>query len=491
MSKRIQPPIVALLLGCALPVWAESEQTGFHREHYSLSLRASDDAPVQTEQVFAQTIEVSGTSLLRVHFGDYSLGAESYIAITSAQDGGYQVLNAETLPQWSDSSATFNGDTVQVELQIAQGETGIYVDIAEVTIVDPDRTGDPGGSDTVARSICGDHDNRVPSNDPRAGRLFFGGCTGWLISNGAALTAGHCGDPDGDLSGVIMEFNVPPSLPNGARVVADPLDQYPVLSGSVSFESDGTGEDWSVFKLGPNSTTLRYAHDIQGAYRVTTVVPAEDHTMRVTGFGLDDMPNGTGAWHCRNGANHGLACGNDWDCPGGSCVEPGCCDIDGDEVCENDCNGASLTQQTSTGRYDELSGTTHEYEVDTMPANSGSPIIWETNGYTVGIHTAGGCDDFLAGYENHGTWFGYDPLYNAVQNASPANTYYVDRWAPSIFEFGAVFYPFHTIGLAAAVVPSGSKVTILAGYYPEPFSAGADGKAMTFTAALGMVTIGE
>ena len=217
MSKRIQPPIVALLLGCALPVWAESEQTGFHREPYPLSLRASDDAPVQTEQVFAQTIEVSGTPLLRVHFGDYSLGAESYIALTSAQDGGYQVLNAETLPQWSNSSAIFNGDTVQVELHIAQGETGIYVDIAEVTVVDPDRTGDPGGSDTVARSICGDYDNRVPSNDPRAGRLFFGGCTGWLISNGAALTAGHCGKPDGDLSGVIMEFNVPPTLPANHR----------------------------------------------------------------------------------------------------------------------------------------------------------------------------------------------------------------------------------------------------------------------------------
>ena len=104
-----------------------------------------------------------------------------------------------------------------------------------------------------------------------------------------------------------MEFDVPPSLPNGASVAADPLNQYPVIGGSVSFESDGTGEDWAVYRLGPNSTTLATAHWVQGAYRVTTAVPSEDNTMRVTGFGVDHMPSGTGAHHCRGGSNHGNA----------------------------------------------------------------------------------------------------------------------------------------------------------------------------------------
>jgi len=493
--RFINGQAITVVLACALPVSAESERTTFHKEPYPFTLRASDEMPTRTEQILREMVDVPAAALLRIHFGDHNLGADSYVTLTSLQDGGYQVLNAETLAQWSNSSAIFNGNRVTVELHAAPGESDVFVEIEEVTVVDPYGIGGNDRADGAPMDICGDHDNRVPSNDSRAGRLFYGGCTGWLISNGAALTAGHCGTPDGDLTGVVIEFDVPPSLPNGVPVAADPLDQYPVLAGTVSFEANGTGEDWSVYRLGPNSTTLLHAHDVQSAYRVTTVIPAEDDTMRVTGYGVDDMPNGTTAWHCLGGPNHGMACGNDGDCAGSPCVAPACCDIDDDDECDFTCNGAAFTQQTSTGRYDQISGSTHEYEVDTMPANSGSPIIWEANGYTVGIHTAGGCDNILAGYENHGTWFGYGPLLTAVQNASPANTFYVDRYAPSFFEFGGVFSPFHSVGLAVALVPSGATIAILAGDYPasagNAFTAGADGRAVTLTSAFGYVTIGD
>ena len=78
-------------------------------------------------------------------------------------------------------------------------------------------------------SLCDGDDDRVASADPRVGRLFLGGCTVWLASNGSLLTAGHCADVDPDLNGPMLpdgcldlaglvEFNFPASLSNGQPV---------------------------------------------------------------------------------------------------------------------------------------------------------------------------------------------------------------------------------------------------------------------------------
>jgi hypothetical protein len=243
-----------------------------------------DGAENQEGPVFTEVIDADRTPWMRVRFSDYCLGDNSFVILTSLRDGDWQRLDSASLPIWSDTSGVFNGAQVEVALYVASGDTGVFVNIDEILVADPadfsdgSDAGDSAGCDSASRSLCGGDDGRAPSNDPRVGRLFFGGCTGWLASNGAALTAGHCGDPDGDLGGVIMEFNVPNSTSNGVTVHASLDDQYPVTSWA--FISGGEGADFSVYTIGPNSNTGLEAHRVQGFFHMTGMVPEEGDRLR-------------------------------------------------------------------------------------------------------------------------------------------------------------------------------------------------------------------
>lgn len=422
----------------------------------------------ETVVPLAELVEAPQAPWIRAHFGAFHLGEKSYVTITSLLDGDTQRLDARSMADYQNATAYFNGDALDVQLHIAPGETGIFATINGITYGDPSQDFQIPEPSPLA-SLCG-ADSRVASSEPRVGRLFGGGCTAWLVSNEAALTAGHCGNPDGNVTGM-LQFNVPASTANGNPVQPPADDQYPITANSVTFESDGTGEDWSIFRVGPNSNTNLRPHVAQGFYRMTSYyVPAEDTTMRVTGYGLDNTPSGSGG----AGAQ--------------------CCDENNDNACEFDCNAQSLTEQTSTGRFDELSGTTLEYEVDTTPANSGSPVIWNSNGLTVGIHTAGGCDDFLSGNENHGTWFGYSLLGNAVNNYG-SGVVWVDHVNVSIFQLGSVLHPAKSVPFGIALAPDGGRVRMLPGSYTaaagNTFTVGADGKAVTLDCPLGTAVIGN
>jgi hypothetical protein len=269
----------------------------------------------------------------------------------------------------------------------------------------------------------------------------------------------------------VMEFNVPPSRSDGFPTMASLADQYPITQWT--YQDEGVGDDWCVYRIGSAADNSgKRAHIAQGFFHMSPRVPPEDATMRVTGYGLDNIPAGAYI---------------DDDTP--------CCDSDNDDECENNCNMTSRTQQTATGRFDELSGETLEYEVDTMPANSGSPVIRESTGHAVGIHTAGGCGDIVAGDENHGTWFGDPPLYAALNSYLGANTVFVDWADVSVNQFGTSIFPARTVTLGVQLVPNGGTVQIVEGNYRaadgNTFTAGSGNKAMTLTAPVGMVTIGN
>lgn len=429
-----------------------------------------DGDGVQLKVAYKQLIERPGTTWMRLRIGSHNLGAASYITIMSLEDGRIQHHTATTLLEWDNWTAFFNGDAVEVELHVAPDDIGIFVEIESVVFSEIDEIPHvPAQSDGVA-SICGEVDNRAASNDSRVGRLFFGGCTGWLISNGGVLTAGHCTDDNGNIGGV-LEFNVPLSDANGSSNRADPDDQYPVVAGSTAFQNNGIGEDWTLFRVGANSNTGLTAHVAQGFFRLTDTFPAVDSTMRVTGYGLDNRPQGTG------GSN------------------ASCCDANNDETCEYNCNSSSVTQQTHTGRLDDIQGTAIEHEVDTMPANSGSPIIWESNGLAIGIHTAGGCDDFWSGYNNFGTHFSQSTLAAWINDLRGDDAVYVDSARNITLPLGTVFRPFKTVAQGIAIVPDGGVVSIVEGTYTSAdgntFTAGTGNKAMTLEAPVGMVTIGN
>ncbi len=430
-----------------------------HVEPYSVD-SGLFDGPDEGETIAFQHVVASpGAPWLRLHIADHYLGAGSYLTFTSLTDGASQPLDARMIEHWFNASAIFFGDSVLVELHVAGGDRGVFFRIEEI-LVGEEATGEDG-----IASICGASDNRTASSDGRSGRLFFGGCSAWLASNGTVLSAGHCVDfdpddtpagcgpqlPDGilDLTGV-FEANVPTSFANGTTRPAAPEDQYPINLNSVVWNFDGgcqgLGKDFSVFTVGPNANTGLRAHMAEGFFRMTREAPAINNTIRVTGHG-------------------------------------------------SDAGTANFTNQTHTGPYQgevfqNATDISHTYQVDTTGGNSGSPVIWNTNGVAIGIHTNAGCNADGSG-ANSGTSFEHNPLEAALDNFYDADTVHVDGGMPALgpAENGTVFRPYNTVLEGVTAVPTGGIVIIVEGSYPgETMTIN---RAMTLMAPVGTVTIGN
>ena len=411
-------------------------------------------------------VTAPGAARVRVAMAETALGQNSKVRFTSLKDGESQTLDAAQLAMWGGKSALFNGDTVRVEAILGAGESDVTVQVDSVlAFSDEPVPGDSKASAGDARpeSLCGT-DNRVPLIDNRSGRLN-GGCTGWLVANGAVLTAGHCDT----VAGHILEVNVPASQSNGTAVAAAVRDQFPVLANSVTSVNGGVGKDWAVFRAGPNNLNEQ-AHVLHGFFRMTSELPAAGGLLRVTGCGVDNTPPGSDPNTCggRNDA--------------GDCTHPAP-------------NAQTRTQQTATGPFGSENGAggviSLSHSVDTEPANSGSPIIWEANGFTIGIHSHGGCT--VMGGANAGTSFELNDLENtiaAVPGAPAANCRYVDLVkAPGGLEDGGIFQPFDTFGEAVTSVPAGGRISIVTGNYSV--SGLVISKAMTISAPVGPVRLGN
>ncbi|MCI0366650.1 MAG: trypsin-like serine protease [Phycisphaerales bacterium] len=382
------------------------------------------------------------------------------------RDYAQQRLDPKVLGYWYDTSAIFNGDQVLLELRVAPGDAGVFVRVDQLWL-DCDCAPKFATQNFFPESLCGP-DNRVASGDDRVGRIS--GCTAWLVSNGAVLTAGHCTPLGG-----VFEVNVPQSTASGGQVASATEDQFPINTTGIQFVNGGSGNDYCVFRLNPNGTTGERPHVQHGFFRMSRETPAAAATIRITGFGVDNTPAGPVANCCARDSN-------------GNCTH-------------FNCNSSSRTLQTSTGGYVSESGSgsdiSHNYQTDTEPANSGSPIIWESTGFAIGIHTHGGCTSGGGG-SNSGTSFEHNGLETALQSFPGANTRYLDLAtypnAPS--PDGTVFQPFHNLAAAAASVPSGGQISIVEGSYLRSVAGnvttlGADGKAIMLIAPVGTVTIGN
>ena len=417
-----------------------------------------------TEEIvaFTKIVMFPTASQLRVHFSDHQLGQRSSVVLTSLKDNQTQRLAAWSMAEWNNASAIFNGNVVKVELRVAPGEENIFVRADQLIDYSSEFTpAHPGPqlAGPILQSLCG-ADGRVASGDDRVGRIS--GCTGWLVSNGAVLAAGHCGNVSG-----VFSVNVPLSDSDGSANASATVDQFPITANSSVRNSNGIGDDWNVFSLGRNSLG-ESAHVKFGFFRMTRTVPANGSTLRITGFGIDNTPAGTSA---------------------------ACCNTDSAGNCTHfSCNLRNRTLQTATGTLSShnVSGAalSYSYQVDTEPANSGSPVIWEANGFAIGIHTNGGCP-------NDGTSFENAALGTTLQSWIGSNTRYADvvTYPGSPVSTGNIFAPFHTMPSAVSSVPSGGIVSLVEGSYTKAAgntgTFGTGGKAFTVVAPVGSVTIGN
>ncbi len=523
---------MALLHGiAAVSAAAGPARPAFERLRYSVDSGIHENQTEQTVVTFSTLLQVPSAPWMRVRIADYNLGEQSYISLMSTLDGGWQRLDARSLPQWRNASAVFNGSDVELELHVAPGESGIFVRVESVVAGDR-ADGPPTPPQGQIASLCGADDRSIASDDA-VGRIWFnfsagtlpGGCTAWLAANGALLTAGHCvdGDPDQggpgtpsggvdpEFLGAIIEFDPPStSLSNGVPRAARPDDQYAVdrvmnyRFAGLTEDMNSIGADWAVFSVVPNSNTQLTPHRAQHEFhRVAAVVPIDDITISVTGYGLDFTPAGSGDGRCLGGSNDNAACTSDSQCASGNCVMAPGCDGDQDGTPDFNCNNDNLTLQTASGPYNEYATDGakrwHEYEVDTTGATSGSPVIirTSTHDYVIGINTNSGCSDAFEADENYGTAFTVFSLHAALDNFLGSNVVHVDRGYGPCFGAcnGSISAPFPNVSDGVLSVGDGGIVAITPGGYSaasgNTFTLGADGRSMTLMAPVGIVTIGH
>ncbi len=323
--------------------------------------------------VWSSLVRVEGAPWLRLFFDRADLGpaaagagAPSVLRLTGVADGAVQTHTATTLGQWRLTSAYFNGDSVRLEIVADPGAGESRVSLSHVMAGIPgDGKGGGGGGGGTISTICGATDDRLPSSDRRAGRVLAVGCTVWLINDAqnCLLTAGHCAASALD----VVQFNVPLSTPGGMLQHPGPEDQYAVDPASTQLTNGGIGNDWGYFGCFANSETGMSPGEAQGSSFTLAAAPPPvvNQLIRITGYGTDSSPS-------------------EWN----------------------------QIQQTHAGPYASFNGTTVQYATDTMGGNSGSPVIDETTGLAIGIHTHGGCSG--GGGANSGTAINHGGLQGAL-----------------------------------------------------------------------------
>ena len=323
---------------------------------------------------------------VRLRFTDVNLGENSYLVITSLQDNDEQYFNSQSIAEWENQTAFFNGNAVDIELYVAPGDKDISLKIKELTV------GEFMGNQPPPDYLCG-ADSRVSSSYPYVdGRILPIGCSGWTTAGGFYITAGHCLNVSSyDLQ--VIQFHVPPSLCDGTLVPCAIQDQYPIIYSSRVYQDLDPGDDWGIFNVGANSNTGKTPAETERTYYHLSKSLAPPNIL-VRGFGTDQTPSG----------------------------------------CTGLYNSYSQTLQYDAGSnlgeyFNGSSDVYFEYLADTQNGSSGSVLqsdgISGVSRHAIGMHTDGGCNPPNTG--NKGTSFEADDTESAMNSYWQSNCEYVDE----------------------------------------------------------------
>lgn len=396
---RLQPNLPALpvvlsaVFACVAATPAGAQST-FQSVPFDLSSGILSNPGPGTARVWEQEIVVAGAESLQVVFAAADLGGdEDRVVVRNPLDGEVQALDRLNLKRWRWHSGHFRGDRVVVALDLASGSTGLVV-IQEVIAQFPG---------PYADTLCAS-DDRTSSSDDRVCRLRVSStdqteaCTGFLVSDRSVIvTAGHCNDAPSLL--VLAEFRVPASNGSGTMNPPGIADQYPVDLASIQSNNLAIGDDWATARLHPNSSG-ETAASRYGWFTMAASVPigVTGYTVRVTGYGNDTTPL-----------------------------------------------TSNRTQQTATGPLTGSVGPLR-HQVDTEPCNSGSPIIRESTGEVIGIHTNGGCTASPSSY-NSGTSIRVFGLQAAISRNAGCAGYTLADSTATLTCTSAIFNVFPTAGM--------------------------------------------
>ena len=116
--------VSALAIAVLAPVAVTAQRAPIPHEYlpYNLDSGVLSNLTESSEVVvFDQIIEAGGSDWMRIGFSNTILHGESYLRLTSLYDGAVQHLSTNSLAQWQEKSAYFNGSQVQIELVAAPG----------------------------------------------------------------------------------------------------------------------------------------------------------------------------------------------------------------------------------------------------------------------------------------------------------------------------------------------------------------------------------
>lgn len=215
-------------------------------------------------------------------------------------------------------------------------------------------------SQVAQADICGNTDDRIPSQEPRVARFTepdqFSGCAATLISKNCIVTTGSCATRKEN-----AEFNVPPSIA-GIPQRSSAEDTYTIDYGFMIASRGGVSEEWAVTKLSPNPITGKSAGEVQGYFKLASGKPRKNDQVKVVqyAYALSDAPYVVSGkvsanpfediLHYAQSSSHGVL-------NAGLLFIPGIL----------------------------------EYRIDTSYGASGAPIINTTTDELIGVNSHGGC----------------------------------------------------------------------------------------------------
>lgn len=429
---------------------------------------AASAVPVEITRISsaAWRVRAAGAAYIRLHFERNGLPPAVSLTISDSTGRSVQHLDAKALAAWSDNTAYFNGDSVFVSARMREDSpVAIGAVEAKLHALTVETETDARSLSNIDRlgQIIGT-DDRVHSTDRAVGRIEPVGCTGWLISIGIGLTAGHCLDPaENQGKAQILEFDVPASLPNGTVQHPPASEQFPMSWAAVDWKNNNLGDDWGVFAVGSNDGGTSAFQD-HPYFRPTADKPVEvGQRLGVTGYGLDTHPPGKG--------------------PTGE-------------------NAQSQTEQFSRGSLLAFQSTYLTHDADTQGASSGSPILIPGSRLAFGIHTAAvhSVAQCVAVPEcNGGTNFTNAAFKMAMGNKSRVGeevTYFVDWMTPTwvLHPDGSATSPYPTVDDAlAAHIGAGFTLDLVEGHYEgreKTYASNGPDTSLILRALTGPVTLG-